>query len=164
MDHFHFINVKPSIERKDSASIKDAIFRRAKEKANSLAEEKSENYSSQVQNDVMELARESIKSSDKNPFNQFIDSVGVKKTDSPENKLQNEEIAKLEETYTKEIKRNIEKVSNKVYENSVKEETMREARNQFRQGTNLMATLNFLNTQAAIKMAKNAHSKIRLTG
>jgi hypothetical protein len=40
---------------------------------------------------------------------------------------------------------------------------MTAARNQFRQQTNLMATLNFLNTQAAIQMAKNAHSKINFS-
>ena len=34
MDNFHFIDVKSSIDRAETASIKEAIFRRAREKSN----------------------------------------------------------------------------------------------------------------------------------
>jgi len=165
MNNFHFIDVKPTIDRAEAASIKEAIFKRAREKSGALAEEKSENYTSQMQNDVMEIARESIQDSPMNPFNQFIESVGVNKTAQTETAAAQSEnktadTEEIKEVYTRELKRNIESVSNRTYTNSVKDETMTAARNQFRQGTNLMATLNFLNTQAAIKMAENAHSKI----
>ena len=175
MDNFHFIDVKSSIDRAETASIKEAIFRRAREKSNTLATEKNENYSTQVQNDVMEIARESITESPMNPFNQFMENMGLN-AKNVVNNIQSQNVANsapvqqeakvsqtipnLEEIYTKEVKRNIESVSNKTFVNSVKDETMTAARNQFRQGTNLMATLNFLNTQAAIRMAKSAHSKI----
>ena len=46
MDNFHFIDIKPTIDRTEAASIKDAIFRRAREKAQQLTEEKSDNYTS----------------------------------------------------------------------------------------------------------------------
>ena len=175
MDNFHFIDVKSSIDRAETASIKEAIFRRAREKSNTLATEKNENYSTQVQNDVMEIARESITESPMNPFNQFMENMGLN-AKNVANNIQSQNVANsapvqqeakvsqttpnLEEIYTKEVKRNIESVSNKTFVNSVKDETMTAARNQFRQGTNLMATLNFLNTQAAIRMAESAHSKI----
>ena len=159
MDNFHFIDVKPTIERKETASIKDAIFKRAKEKAQSLAEEKSENYTSQVQDDVMNIARESISASPMNPFNQFMENVGVQKAPKIVEKTK-VETPKVDEKPVRELKRNIESADNNTFVKSVKEETMTAARNQFRQGTNLNAILNFLNTQAAIKMAKDAHSKI----
>ena len=166
MDNFHFIEIKPTIDRAHTASIKEAILKRAKEKSNALAEEKSENYVAQVQEDVMNIAKDSIKSSPINPFNQFKDSIN-----SSANKIRNEISQSIKEVETKssdivkeepvrEIKRNIESASNSTFVNSVKEETMNAARNQFRQGTNLNTILNFLNTQAAIKMAEKAHSKI----
>ena len=164
MNNFHFIDVKPSIDRSEVASIKDAIFKRAREKSNALANEKSESYTSQMQNDVMEIARIDFQETAMNPFNQFKESLGLNQP-APEPIAQqpttNE--PKLEEIFTKELKRNIESVSNQTFTQSVKDETMTAARNQFRQQTNLMATLNFLNTQAAIQMAKNAHSKINFS-
>lgn len=170
MDNFHFIDVKPTIDRQQTASIRDAIFRRAKEKAEALTEEKSENYTTQVQNDVMEIARESIQASPMNPFSQFMENVGlqnkiteaVDKVQEQQPKVEAQKIdqPKLEEIYTREIKHNIESASNSAFIKSVQEETMKSARNQFRNETNLTATLKFLNTQAAIKMAEGAHSKI----
>lgn len=161
MDNFHFVDIKPTIDRKETASIKDAIFRRAREKAEALTEEKSENYTSQVQKDVMDIARETIKPSPMNPFNQFMDNLGIQNGQPTVSETSQQPVTdteKLKETYTKELKRNIESVSHQAFANSVKEETMTEARNQFR--SNLNATLSFLNTQAAIKAAENAHSKI----
>ena len=60
----------------------------------------------------------------------------------------------------KPLKHNIQSVNNSNYTESVKDETMTAARNQFRQDRNLTTSLNFLNAQAAIQMAKYAHSKI----
>lgn len=185
MDNFHFIDIKPTIDRSETASIKDAIFKRAREKAQQITEEKSENYTSQVQNDVMDIARESIQASPMNPFNQFMENVGlqnkiteaidkVKPKEEMEEKVQpkqsqvqnaKQEIGqtdfdevKFAENFTREVKRNIESASNQAFVKSVQEETMASARNQFR--TNLNYTLSFLNTQAAIKAAESAHSKI----
>lgn len=164
MNNFHFVDVKPSIERSEVASIKDAIFKRAREKSNSLAKEKSENYTSQMQNDVMEIARVDFQASSMNPFNQFKDSIGLSQPEPVvQQTVQQTELPKLEEVFAREVKHNIESVSNKTFTQSVKDETMTAARNQFRQETNLMATLNFLNTQAAIQMAKSAHSKINFS-
>ncbi|MCD8377336.1 MAG: hypothetical protein LUB59_00955 [Candidatus Gastranaerophilales bacterium] len=162
MDNFHFIDVKPAIDHAETASIKDTIFRRAREKSNTLAAEKGESYTSDIQNDVMSVAHESIQGTQANPFNRFIESMGL-------NNEQTEEVSEaqpagksvdIQEIYTREIKRNIESVSNEAFAGSVKNETMAAARNQFSQATNLTATLNFLNTQAAIRMAEGAHSKI----
>ena len=162
MDRFHFIDVKPTIDRKETASTRDAIFKRAREKAEALTEEKNENYTTQIQNDVMEIARESIRPSQKNPFNQFLENMNVQnKAEVTERTVKpKDEFIAAKEEFSRRIKHNIESINNKTYTDSVKDETMEAARSQFRQGTNLMATLSFLNTKAAIKMAENAHSKI----
>ena len=166
MDNFHFIDIKPSIDRKETALIKDVILKRAKEKAETLTEEKNENYTTQVQHDVMDIARESLNPSSMNPFNQFMENMGVQNkyiesTDALDRvKSKSElEMPRQEEVAPKELKRNIESVSNQTYSETVKDETMKAARSQFK--STLSETLNFLNTQAAIKMVKGTHSKIR---
>ena len=169
MDHFHFVDVKPTIDRKETASIKDAIFKRAREKARELTEAKSENYTAEVQNDVMDIARETLQPSPMNPFNQFMENLGIQNGQKEISKAIEEaatpkpvnENPKLEEIYTNEIKHNIESISDKAFANAVQTETMEEASRQFR--TNLNETLSFLNAQAAIRAAEYANSKINFS-
>ena len=59
-----------------------------------------------------------------------------------------------------QLKHNIQSVDNSTYTNSMRDETMAAARNQYGRRGNLMETLNFLNTQAAIRMVNKTHSKI----
>ena len=158
MDRLYFVDVKPSIDRKETTSIKDAIFRRAREKAQELADEKNGNYTSDVKNDVMDIARETISASPMNPFNQFMESLASQNSESEEVVQESDNFPDLTETFNREVKHNIESASNDAFVKSIKDETMLEARRQFR--TNLNITLNFLNTQAAIRAAESTHSKI----
>ena len=178
MDNFHFIDIKPTIDRAETETIKDAIFKRALEKSNALAAAKEEAYAVQLQNDIMETARESFQNTSINPFNRFIEADNCEagalahpreagalahsrgSETNTDNTISANENIDIEEVYAGVIKKNIESVNNSAFVNSVKEETMRAARKEFSQGTNLTATLNFLNTQAAIRMAEDAHSKI----
>lgn len=163
MDNFHFVNVKPSIERKDVSLIKEAIFKRAREKAEQINDEKNEHYTSDVKNDIMEIASADFRSSEFNPFNKFKESMGLNAPKpEPQPVAEQEPVKKTFEI--KPLKHNIESVSNGSYTESVKDETMTAARNQFRQDRNLTTSLNFLNAQAAIQMAKYAHSKINYMG
>lgn len=162
--NFHFIDIKPTIDKSQVNSIKEAIFARAREKSNALAEEKNENYTSQVQNDVMDTVRDSLNIPEINPFNQFIKSInggGATNNTSPTNVEAKSEAAPPEkvEAPQREVKHNIESVNNSNYTNSVRNETMNAARDQFIQPMSLADTLNFLNTQAAISMAKSVRPK-----
>ena len=178
MDNFHFVKVKPSIERKDVSLIKEAIFKRAREKAEQMNDEKNNQYTSDAKNDVMEIASADFRSTEFNPFNKFKESMGLNKpnttveTQSTEN-VQEPEVAQTKNVNVsstastsnntfeiKPLKHNIERVNNSNFAEAVKDETMTVARNQFRQDRNLTTSLNFLNAQAAIQMAKYAHSKI----
>lgn len=161
MDNFHFVKVKPSIERKDVSLIKEAIFKRAREKAQQMSDEKNENYTSDVKNDVMEIASADFRSSEFNPFNKFKESMGLNAPKPEQEQVVKQEPVEAKKTYEiKPLKHNIESVSNDNYTESVKDETMAAARNRFRRDRNLTTSLNFLNAQAAIQMAKYAHSKI----
>ena len=163
MDNFHFVKLKPSIERSEVNSIRDTIFQRAREKAQKMNEEQNAQYSANVKNDIMEIASNDFRSTEFNPFNKFKESLGLNKSETePQQTIEEPEVQPTtKKTYEiKPLKRNIESVSDNTYANSVKDETMSVARNQFRQQQNLTTSLNFLNAQAAIQMAKYAHSKI----
>lgn len=170
MDKFHFVNVKPNIERKDVALIKETIFQRARDKAEKMNEVQNEQYASQVKNDIMEIASADFRSTEFNPFNQFKQSLGI----GTQGAVAKEEV--VQEVVQEPVKEpevaqeqsvlqsRFQKISTENYSNSVKDETMDIARRQFSQQQNLMASLNFLNAKAAVQMAKYAHSKINYMG
>lgn len=178
MDNFHFIKVKPSIERKDVSLIKEAIFKRAREKAEQMNDEKNNQYTSDAKNDVMEIVSADFRSTEFNPFNKFKESMGLNKPNTTVKTQSTEDVQEPKVAQTKNVnvsstastsnntfeikplKHNIERVNNSNFAEAVKDETMTVARNQFRQDRNLTTSLNFLNAQAAIQMAKYAHSKI----
>ncbi|MBR3890371.1 hypothetical protein IKJ53_07635 [bacterium] len=158
MDNFHFINVKPNIEKKDVALIKETIFQRARDKAEKMNEVQNEQYTSQIKNDIMEIASADFRSTEFNPFNQFKQNISLEPKNTVENKEIIQEPIKEQEKETKTLESRFKKITN--YSDSVKDETMDIARKQFSQQQNLMTSLNFLNAKAAVQMAKYAHSKI----
>ena len=162
MDNFHFVDVKPTIDRAQTVSIKEAIYKRAREKANALISKKNDDCTEQIQNDIMESAHESIRETACNPFNRFLENISVNPTDTEvvQDTEKYSNTTDIEEIFTREVKKNIESATNSDFVNSIKEETMKAAREQFSQNFDFTATLKFLNTQAAIRMTENAHSKI----
>ena len=156
MNNYGFTGARPSIDMSEVASVKEMIFNRAKEKSSSLATEREEGMAQAVQNDVMTSARESIGNSRIKPFGdltQNIKTESTQQTSAPQETTTQQNIPQL--------KHNIQSVDNSRYTNSMRDETMTAARNQYGgRRANLMATLNFLNTQAAIRMVNNTHSKI----
>lgn len=166
MDHFHFVDVKPKIDRNEVSLIKETIFKRAREKAERMNQEQNNQYTSDIKNDVMEIASADFRSSEFNPFNKFKESLGLNQKEQvpveqeePANEVKSADNS-LEKTFEMKPLHNIQSVSVSNYANSVKDETMDIARTRFRQERNLTTSLNFLNAQAAIQMAKYAHSKI----
>ena len=156
MNNYGFTGARPSIDMSEVASVKEMIFNRAKEKSSALATEREEGMTQAVQNDVMTSARESVGNSRIKPFGdltQNIKTESTQQTSAPQETTTQQNIPQL--------KHNIQSVDNSRYTNSMRDETMTAARNQYGgRRANLMATLNFLNTQAAIRMVNNTHSKI----
>ena len=156
MNNYGLTGARPSIDMSEVASVKEMIFNRAKEKSSALATEREEGMAQAIQNDVMTSARESIGNSRIKPFGdltQNIKTESTQQTSAPQETTTQQNIPQL--------KHNIQSVDNSRYTNSMRDETMTAARNQYggRRG-NLMETLNFLNTQAAIRMVNKTHSKI----
>lgn len=161
MDNFHFVQVKPKIEQKEVSLIKEAIFKRAREKAQEMNAEQNAQYTSDVKNDIMEIASADFRSNEFNPFNKFKESMGLNTQKAePVAETKIEPVQEELSPRFKPLKHNVQSVNNANYSNSVKDETMTVARNQFRHNIDLTTSLNFLNAQAAIQMAKYAHSKI----
>ena len=130
------------------------IFNKAREKSSSLAQEKEENMTASLQNDVMNQARASIAGSRIKPFGNLTQSTSKSSTS---------EIINPQVDITQEIpklKHNVSSADNSVYTASMRDETMNAARNQFSRRTSLTESLKFLNTQAAIRMVNKTHSKI----
>ena len=158
MNNYGLTGARPSIDMSEVASVKEMIFNRAKEKSSSLATEREEGMTQAVQNDVMASARASITGSRK-PFGNLTQNI---KTETEQNSTVIQNVPKVNpQENIPQLKHNIQSVDNSTYTNSMRDETMAAARNHYggRRG-NLMETLNFLNTQAAIRMVNKTHSKI----
>lgn len=152
MNNYNLTGSSPSIDYGDVKTVKEMIFNKAREKSLSLVKDSEENMTSSIQNDVMDHARSSISQSRMKSFGMLTKTQS--QTDAP---LQE---AISETNDVPQLKHNIQSVDNSVYTASMRNETMNVARNQFSRKPTLMETLNFLNTQAAIKMVSKTHSKI----
>ncbi len=152
MNNYGFTNARPGIDMSEVASVKEMIFNKSREKAAAMAAEREENVTQSVQNDVMQDARASISNGRMKPF-----GVLTKNTQSFEQEIKPQENTQKE---IPQLKHTIESVDNSVYTASMRDEAMNEARRQYSRKPTLMETLNFLNTQAAIRMVNKTHSKI----
>lgn len=148
MNNYGFTGTRPSIDASEVSSVREMIFNRAREKSSSLAAEKEESMTSSVRNDVMASARDSISQSGMKPFGNLTQNVRPA------------EVPPVPEVNVPQLKHNIQSVDNTKYTDSMRNETMNAARSQYGKRENLMDTLKFLNTQAAIRMINNTHSKI----
>ncbi len=156
MNNYGFANARAGIDMADVASVKELIFNKAREKAASMAAEREENVTQSVQNDVMQDARTSVMNNRMKPFGNL-----TKNTNSFETELkQPEPVQGNIPDKIPQLKHKIESVDNSVYTASMRDEAMNEARKQYSRKPTLMETLNFLNTQAAIRMVNKTHSKI----
>ncbi len=151
MNNYSLTGSKPSIDMGDVKSVKELIFNKAREKSASLASEKEENMTFSVQNDVMQDARTSISGGRIKPFGVLTKNTPVPDTPQVVNPTFDD---------TRQLKHNVQSVDNNVYTASMRDEAMNAARNHYRNKPTLMESLKFLNTQAAIKMVNNTHSKI----
>ncbi len=128
------------VNRQEADALKEMIFKRARERADSIAKETQDTYTSAVKNDIMDLARDTFVSN-KNPFS--IEPIQAQ----PE---EQEEVG-FSKRRVEEIKSQIN-YRNRTTSEKVVEETMSEARIEFGGRTSFMGALNFLNSQASISL------------
>ena len=152
MNNYKFNSI---VSNKEQEALKEMIFKRAQERTQAFTDDVQASYTSSVQNDVMNIARDSFVSS-KNPFAQLIEP----KKEEPEiveEKNETEEIgfAKRQVSEIKTQINNNNKISSSNIANKEVELAMASARMDFTKKTSFMGALNFLNSQASIALIKN---------
>ena len=142
------------VPNSEAEALKQMIFKRAMERAQTLNEETQKNYTKTVHAEIMNLARESF-ISNKNPFSE------KKEVDKYEEKVNSQEIG-FAKRQVKEFKKAIEEknnLNNSEIINIEIESAMSEARANLSNKKTFIGALQFLNTQATIdlvqKKAKN---------
>ena len=144
------------VSNSEQQALKDMIFKRARERAQSLTEETQEACANAVQNDVMNLARNSFVA-EKNPFSQIV-KENKKDVETKEDvKTEKREIG-FAQRQTKEIINQLESKNRFVNNNIVNSEisdSMNVAREEFYKKTSFTGALDFLNSQATISLIKN---------
>lgn len=144
-------NLNSTVASQEAEALKEMIFKRARERAQALNEEVQSSYTTSVQNDVMDLARDSFVAN-KNPFSQVIETPKQEKET-----VQAQEIG-FAKRNVDEIKAQIHyrnKNANSELASSQVESAMAESREEFTKKAGFMGALNFLNSQATISLVKN---------
>lgn len=133
------------VNRQEADALKEMIFKRARERAESMTQEAQESYTSAVKNDIMDLARDTFVSK-KNPF-----SINTEKAEEPAREAE----VGFPQRHIEEVKAQIHyrnKVTAEEIVHNEIEETMADARSGFENKTSFMGALNFLNSQASITL------------
>ena len=72
-------NLNSTVTSQEAEALKEMIFKRARERAKALNEDVQSSFTSSIQNDVMDLARDSFVAS-KNPFSQIVETPKQEET------------------------------------------------------------------------------------
>lgn len=150
------INYNLNSNNNDYNSLKEAIFKRAREKAEALNSELKTNYTSDIKNDIMESARISVRN---NPFMNLFEEENVDTKGEVETVSERPVIYHshdYEKSFAGRKRSNFSsRINNELYASAVRDSAMREASETLRQNRNVMDSLKFLNTQAAIALNKS---------
>lgn len=139
------------VNNNEQEALKEMIFKRARERAQALVEDVQDSFTSSIQADVMDMARESFVSNN-NPFSQ---KAGVIEEDTLSTEEREIGFAKRQ---VKDIKAQISstnKVNNSELVSQQVESTMLDARNGLNNKQTFVGALDFLNSQATIALVKN---------
>ena len=151
-------NVNSFVNQNEANALKEMIFRRAREHAQTLTDD--------VQSDVMDIARESFVSKG-NPFTQIIEKTNtetLRKQDEEPEKI-NEEIPdglgfKQRQLNAHALEEN--RVINQQISSSTIQNNMEEARKTLSNKKSFMGALNFLNSQAAVSLMRTRADKFEI--
>jgi hypothetical protein len=152
------------VSTQESQALKEMIFSRARERAAALAGDTQDSYTTSMQTEVMDVARNSFKSA-KNPFSidSFEKEPVPKKVEStaepqikPLSEFQDElgYTQKNIELIKSQINFTNKNVTQKVAIESINA-NMTEARDEFAKKTSFMGALDFLNSQATITLVRS---------
>lgn len=142
------------VSQSEATALKEMIFRRARERAQTLTDDIQTSYTSAVQTDIMDLARDSFVTT-KNPFAQTEErevktNIEKSETEPKEISFARKHVAEIKSQITYKNKNTNQNIANQEVES-----TMLEARADFSKKKSFMGALEFLNSQATIALIKN---------
>ena len=135
------------VNRQEAMALKEMIFKRARERAEALDNDVKNSYTDDVQNDVMDLARESF-NSPRNPFAQ----VAQKDETTQKNEIGFKQ--RSSEQIQKQLENSSKSANNEITRNTINN-TMADAHANFAKKESFIGALNFLNAQASIALIKS---------
>lgn len=151
-------NYKSIVSNTEATALKEMIFKRARERAESLDSEIKASYTDDIQSDVMTLARDSFVAS-KNPFSLAVEPKNVvEQTHEEKSETKHGDGLGFSQRKIDEVKSGIvhrnkeigEDVSRKAVESN-----MQDARRDFQKKDSFIGALNFLNAQATIVLVNS---------
>ena len=142
-------NINSFVNNNEAAALKEMIFKRAKERAQALNED--------VQDDVMDMARESFVSKN-NPFANIVakNAEGVTKEPKEEIGFPTKNLKPIQERPAQD------KIINEQLSSSIVRNNMLEAREALCNKKGFVGALNFLNAQAAVSLARTRTDKFEV--
>ena len=151
MSNIRFGTMTSGIDYDAIEATKEAIFKRARAKAEEINKTTQGSFTSDLKNDVMKMARESIKESPGNPFKE-------KDYNQPEKPVYKETGTEISESEKRLIVDNnipamkkVGRFDNKPYKLSIQNETMAQARNEVAGYDRLGNLLSALNSKVAFQ-------------
>ena len=146
------------VSNTEAEALKEMIFKRARERAEALAEETQASYTSNIHSDIMDLARNSL-AQNKNPFIFEAEPKQEKPVEKPivEDKEPDRTIG-FAQRKASEIKTRIENnniISTESIASIAVNDNMTEARDGLYKKQSFVGALEFLNSQATISLIKN---------
>ena len=147
-----------TVSSQEADALKEMIFKRARERAQALTQDVQNDYTSSVQNDIMDLARDSFVSA-RNPFSENTKTDVLAKETSQEVETREIGFAKrqVNELKSQIVSKNIAATTD-IANNEI-DANMHAAKEVFSKKTTFMGALDFLNSQASIALIKNKGKK-----
>ena len=155
-------NLNYIVSHSEQEALKEMIFKRAQERAQALCEDTQKNYTDDIHNDVMELARNSF-IAPKNPFSEKVEEKAIEKKGNINNDLTLE--IGFAKRHISEIKAQInyrnQNINKNIAENEINR-AMESSKEEFKQKRSFTGALEFLNTQASINIASKKEKNFEI--
>lgn len=142
-------NINSFVNNNEAVALKEMIFKRARERAQALNED--------VQDDVMDMARESFVSKN-NPFTNIVARSAETATEEPKEEIgfPTKNLKPVQERPAQD------KIINEQLSCSIVKNNMLEAREALSNKKGFVGALNFLNAQAAVSLARTRTDKFEV--
>lgn len=136
-----------TVNRQEAETLKEMIFNRVRARAEEFNKETQESYTTNIQYDVMDIARDSFIST-KNPFSTNITTENKANEIKEEEKISNSGLG-FEVSSKKVPNTNNQAINYEIVQKTVND-NMNTARNELCKNSSFVGALNFLNSQASI--------------